>query len=233
MPARRVAAARRSGLAAGLAGLVALCALGASAPPPASDILWRIVSECLDPTVADYCSYCGWPIEGECRGATTCEATTLVWAESPEHVAIRDIKMCGCPASFVHGLALPRARVTGVEDPRRPETIWPFAWAAARARIADEREIGLAVNPSDARTQHHLHVHLVRLTAGARERLATAATARVDALERVWEVAARRAASAGLGRYGVLVVREESGPGYLVAVGPQGPEGLFTVSSCR
>ena len=86
-----------------------------------------------------------------------------MWAKTKEFVAIRDLKMCGCPPGFVAGLALPRARVTGIEDPRRPEGIWPFAWQVARTRIPDERQIALAINPKDARSENQMHVHMLRL----------------------------------------------------------------------
>jgi len=86
------------------------------------DTLWNIVSMCMDTGTADYCTTCIAPrAEAGCN--RPCENTTQVWGESPQFVVIRDRKMCGCPEGFVHGLALPRNRVTGVEDPGRPEGI--------------------------------------------------------------------------------------------------------------
>ena len=78
------------------------------------DALREIVSECLDTTALQYCRVCPWPrADQSCPGHADCRDTTQVWAESDNYVAIRDIKMCGCPEGFVHGLALPRARITG------------------------------------------------------------------------------------------------------------------------
>jgi hypothetical protein len=70
-----------------------------------------IISECLDPSAPSYCSKCPTPIQGAC-GVTSCMDSLEVWGETPEFVAIRDRKMCGCPPGFVHGLAIPRTRVT-------------------------------------------------------------------------------------------------------------------------
>ena len=141
--------------------------------------------------------------------------------------------MCGCPAGFVHGLALPRQRVTGVEDPRRPPGIWSFAWEAARSRIAEQQDIALVVNPPDLRTQDQLHVHLVRLAPGARRGLAATSPARTTSLAEVWAIADRSAAAAGAASYGVLVAREDRGPGFIVAVDAASPEYRFTVAECR
>src|SRR5262249_32587725 len=144
---------------------------------------------------------------------------------------IRDIKMCGCPADFVHGLALPRFKVTGVEDPRRPAGIWAFAWDTARGRIADDRQIALVVNPPTERTQDQLHVHLVRLSPNARGRVASLAPAKAERLDQVWEVASQRAA--GGKDYGVLVARDEIGGGFLVLTDSRSPEFQFTEAVCR
>ena len=198
------------------------------------DILWRIVSRCLDATVPGYCTTCASPIEGACGDARGCKATVDVWAKTADYVAIRDVKMCGCPAGFVHGLALPRARITGVEDPRHPAGIWPFAWQTARSRIADEQQIALVVNPPGLeRTQDQLHVHLVRLTPGARARLAGDSPARVPHLDLVWDVAARHAAAKGLASYGVLVVRDDASTDFLVLTQRRSPELQFTAATCR
>ena len=107
------------------------------------DLLWQIVSQCVDASRPDYCATCRSPVVGACP-AEGCRRTTEVWAQTADYVAIRDIKMGGCEKpGFVHGLALPRFRVTGVEDRARPPGIWAFAWTVARARIGDEREIAL------------------------------------------------------------------------------------------
>ncbi len=215
--------------------LAALSLLAASTSHAAAsrDTLWRIVSECLEPAAPAYCSRCPWPIEGACGGEGGCLRSTEVWAESRDYVAIRDIKMCGCPAGFVHGLALPRGRVSGVEDAHRPAGLWAFAWQAARSRIMDEEEIALVVNPARLRTQDQLHVHLVRLARDARPRLAARAPAKTPALDDVWTVAARQAAAAGLVDYGVLVARAEGGGGFAVLVEAASPEYQYTVATCR
>jgi CDP-diacylglycerol pyrophosphatase len=198
------------------------------------DILWRIVSQCLDATTPGYCTTCASPIEGTCGGARGCKATVDVWAQTADYVAIRDIKMCGCPTGFVHGLALPRARVTGIEDARRPAGIWPFAWQTAQSRIADEQQIALVVNPPGLeRTQDQLHVHLLRLTPGARARLAANSPARAPHLDALWDVAARHAAAKGLASYGVLVMRDDAANGFLVITQRESPEYQFTATTCR
>jgi len=81
--------------------------------------------------------------------------------DNDRFTALRDIKMCGCPSDFVHGPALPIYRVTGVEDPLRPEGIWQFAWDVAIQRMKPE-SIALVVTPRLHRSQNQLHVHLLR-----------------------------------------------------------------------
>ena len=129
--------------------------------PDGSSALWSIVSTCVDRSAADFCACPAFVLS--CCGDRATARADVVWAKTKEFVAIRDLKMCGCPPGFVAGLAMPRARVTGIEDPRRPEGIWPFAWQVARTRIGDERQIGLAINPKDARSENQMHVHLLRL----------------------------------------------------------------------
>lgn len=209
--------------------LLAACASGT----PRKDVLWRIVSECLDPGRPDYCARCLAPIEDSCGTARDCRGSAQIWAETPEYVAIRDIKMCGCPLGFVHGLALPRTRVTGIEDLRRPAGIWTFAWETAQRRIPDEGEIALAVNPPGQRTQDQLHVHLVRLAPGARARIDGRMMATAATLDQVWAAAARTAAAAALDEYGVLVTRDDTGREFQIAVTAGSPEGLFTLGTCR
>ncbi len=217
------------------AAVVALCLLDASVAPAAAsrDVLWHIVSECLGPEAPAYCSRCARPLADTCGAAGACRETTEIWAKTRDYVAIRDIKMCGCPAGFVHGLAMPRDRVSGVEDARRPAGLWAFAWEAAIARIAEEREIALVVNPARLRTQDQLHVHLVRLSPEARPRLAARSPARTRTLDNVWSVAAAKAAAAGLADYGVLVARDVDRPGFLVLVESESPEYGFTSATCR
>ena len=195
------------------------------------DVLWQIVSQCVDPSRADYCATCRSPVVGACR-EDACRRTTEVWAQTADYVAIRDIKMCGCQTpGFVHGLALPRFRVTGVEDRARPPGIWAFAWGVARTRIDDEREIALVVNPPGLhRAQDQLHVHLVRFAPGARARVAAIAPARTARLDDVWDVAARHAGARM--EYGVLVARDDQDSGFIVATDPRSLEDQFTTAVC-
>src|SRR5918996_39827 len=117
---------------------LAIWSRGGVAGQPSRDILHRIVAHCLDSSATDYCIRCPAPLRGQCLLNDDCRRTTEVWAQTDEYVVIRDIKMCGCPADFVHGLAMSRALVSGVEDPKRPAGIWPFAWAVALQRIPEE-----------------------------------------------------------------------------------------------
>jgi CDP-diacylglycerol pyrophosphatase len=214
--------------------LAAVTSLTASAcTAPSRGGLWQTVDTCLDPGIADYCGRCATPLaDAPCAQGRGCAGTTEVWGETREYVAIRDSKMCGCPAEFVHGLAIPRSRVTGVEDPARPDGIWEFAWDVGRQRIGDEALLALAVNPKRRRSQDQLHVHIVRLLPDARSRLAGLAVARVHRLAEVWRAAAESAASAGVKDYGVLVVRSPEG-GFLVRVEGGSPEKMYTRSRCR
>ena len=191
------------------------------------DILWDTISTCIDTNAKDYCAHCSAPrVEIDCRN---CRDTTQVWAESREFVVIRDRKMCDCPDGFVHGLAIPRNRITGVEDPERPDGIWQFAWDVAVKRL-NENEAALAVNPKRERSQDQLHVHIVRVR---RESLPAAPgrVARVGSLDRVWYAAARKAAELDWKDYGVLVVRGEND--YLVIVDDASPEYKYTRAKCR
>jgi CDP-diacylglycerol pyrophosphatase len=154
-----------------------------------------------------------------------------VWAQSEEYVAIRDLKMCGCPGGFVHGLAMPRYPVGGPEDPRRPEGLWRFGWDVARTRIREERDIALLVNPPQLRTQDQLHIHIVRLLPAARARLDALEPVAIERLEEVWVVAARHAAGRGLTAYGVIVVLSLD-RGWLVAADSGATETAFTAARC-
>jgi CDP-diacylglycerol pyrophosphatase len=195
------------------------------------DTLHRIVAACLDTGDPRYCARCSFPQAGTCALDYPCARTTQVWALNEEYVAIRDLKMCGCEAGFVHGLALPRFTVLGAEDPRRPNGIWRFAWDTARARIPEDSEIALAVNPPDLRTQDQLHVHLVRLLPDARHRVNALRPTRVERLEDVWAAATGDAASRRLTSYGVIVVRGSEG-GWMVAASDAFLEVSFTRARC-
>lgn len=218
-----------------LAWALALGSLFALAPPASAgnpNALWEIVDRCMDPQAADYCTSCPSPLVGtRCATDRGCRETTEVWAETPEFVAIRDLKMCGCPDDFVHGLAIPRGRISGVEDPHRPEGIWPFAWSQALRRIPDESSIALVVNPAGTRSQDQLHVHLLRLRDDARAAFAAATTVHVPELSTVWSAAARLAETNHLPDYGVLVASDPAG-GFLIVVDDGSPERLFGVERC-
>ena len=212
--------------------LLAGCAL--QAPVHAldrSDILLDIVSNCVDPARANYCSLCRVPRnDAACGEALDCRKSTEVWALTDRYTAIRDIKMCGCPADFVHGLALPTYPVRGVEDPLRPEGIWQFAWDAATRRIEPE-SVALVVNPRLFRSQNQLHVHLLRLAPGARARLEKEVPAYASSLDNIWAIAASAAAAKGLTDYGVLVRQRQPG-GFWVVVTAFSPESAFTQWRC-
>jgi CDP-diacylglycerol pyrophosphatase len=119
-----------------------------------------------------------------------------------------------------------------VEDPRRPDGIWSFAWAAACDRIGDESATALVVNPAGMRDQDQLHVHIVRLQKDARQRFDAARVTVVQKLGEVWGAAGRVAQAAGLADYGVLVARRPEG-GFLVLVDPESPEKDYALARCR
>jgi CDP-diacylglycerol pyrophosphatase len=221
-------------LVLGIIAILATVAACASAPAtaPGRDVLWRIVTECLEPSAPGYCERCAWPVAGACHIERPCEATTELWALTREFVALRDIKMCGCPVGFVHGLALPRFRVTGVDDLRRPRGIWQFAWDVARRTIADDSAIVLVANAPRLRTQDQLHVHIARLRPDARHRLATRPTTRVSRLEDVWDAAGGLADASRFREYGILVVGTSDGA-FLVLADPGDVEREFGESRCR
>lgn len=197
------------------------------------DALLTIVSNCLDIHAPGYCEHCPEPrIESPCARDLDCKATTEVWEETAAYAVIRDRKMCGCAPGFVHGLVIPRARIRGVEDPRRPDDIWGIAWAAARKRIADADAIALVVNPPGSRSQDQLHIHIVRLRSDARGRFDEARSGRVRSLDEVWSAAAKKADAAKLNDYGVLVAHYRGG-GFLVLVDERSPEKIYTQWECK
>jgi CDP-diacylglycerol pyrophosphatase len=204
--------------AAAIVLLVSTASAADAARPRDRNVLWKIVSACLGPEDADYCQRCISPRAGSaCAGKRRCEESSEIWGANDEFVAIRDIKMCACPAGFVHGLAIPRTAVSGVEARQLPQGIWPFAWAAARGKIDDPAAIALVVNSARQRAQDQLHVHLVRLRADARRNL-SGRMAGVPALEDVWSAVNRLAANnPPLDDYSVLVASDLQG-GYLVLI---------------
>lgn len=140
--------------------------------------------------------------------------------------------MCGCPDGFVHGLAIPHAQVSGVEDPKRPSGIWRFAWEVARKRISDDLTIALAVNPAQYRSQDQLHVHIARLKKDARQHFDKLNLTWVGSLEQVWSAAREKAQAQHLDDCGVLVVAHPDG-GYLVLIDQESTEKQYTEATCR
>ena len=211
--------------------LALVLAAGCASAGSSRDALLRIVTDCLDTGAPRYCARCPSPQAGTCDLQYPCTRTTEVWAETAEYVAIRDLKMCGCPDGFVHGLAMPRYPVRGPEDPRRPEGLWRFGWDVARSRIPEGRDIALLVNPAPLRTQDQLHIHLVRLLPGARSGLDALGPVSIERLEDVWPVAEQSAAARGLTSYGVIVVQSLD-RGWLVVADAGVTETAFTVGRC-
>jgi CDP-diacylglycerol pyrophosphatase len=222
----------------------ALCVLGLgctrapSESPPGAGALWAIVSRCIDHAEPRVCT-CPAFARSCCNDRATPDAD-VVWARTREFVAIQDMVMCGCPSGFVAGLALPRTRVTGIEDPRRPEGIWPFAWQVARGRIPDERQIGLAINPEDARSENQMHVHLLRLRPETRAWLDAsdgappggAIVLTLPTLDAVFAAAAARVGDGHMADTGILVARARSGGWRVVLTRRSSPQ-TFTINGCR
>ncbi len=223
---------RSTQLTIGIAWLLGCLFQGPALAIERSDILLDIVSHCVDPAQANYCSVCRAPrSDAACGAALECKKSTEVWALNASYTAIRDIKMCGCPSGFLHGLALPISPVRGVEDPKRPDGIWQFAWDVAASRIETE-SLAMVVNPQFHRSQNQLHVHLLRLSKDGRQLLAKHAPSFVNDLDQVWASAAQSAQAKGLTDYGVLVTQR--GPkDYLVVVTAESPEDAFTEWRCE
>jgi len=195
--------------------------------------LWRIVEHCLDSTAANYCKTCPTPVEGStCAQGASCLGTIQVWNRTPDYVAIRDSKACGCPANFVHGLAMPLKPVSGQAEGGRPDGIWEFAWQTAETRIHDSLQIALIVNPPAWQSQDQLHVHILRLRSNARDRLGAKAV-RLPNLASVWSSAKELAKEASLhDRYGVLVLRGTDG-GYLLVADTAPLESVYAEGRCN
>ena len=197
------------------------------------DALWNTISTCIDMHAPGYCDICQFPrVESACASGRDCGNTTEIWEETEEFFAMRDRKMCGCGADFLHGLIVPLSRVTGVEDPKRPDNIWGFAWTVAKKRIVKEDDIALAVNPPGIRSQDQLHIHIVRLRDNARKDFDDKRSERIEALDNVWKASARRALQAGLKEYGIIVVRHSEG-GFLLVVDEKNTEKAYTLWNCR
>jgi CDP-diacylglycerol pyrophosphatase len=245
-----LAAAWRTAILGGLLAIAAAADAGhavghsASGMPPGT--LWDIISTCVDREgAAADALVCGCePFAGSCCGDRATPNDAVVWAKTAQFVAIRDLKMCGCDPGFIAGLALPRTRVTGIEDPARPEGIWRFAWEVARARIPDDLEIGLVINPIQARSQNQMHVHMLRLKRGARAALDAAQAGGTIAeppgtivvhlanLDAVFAETLAHVGAPQMGNHGVLVARAREG-GFLAAITDWRSPQVLTVNSCR
>lgn len=234
--------ALRTAIALVAASLAGCAAWSAAAHDPGA--LWKIVDQCVNTRSADYCACDAFA--GTCCGSPRMPDSDAVWAETPEFVAIRDIKMCGCPAGFVSGLAMPRTRVTGIEDPRRPDGIWPFAWSVALGKIANAGEIGLVINPRGARTQNEMHVHIERLRPVGRAAIDATPDAaghvhvegappitalELATLDRVFSDAVARVGEAGIGDTGILVAARAGGGYRALLTDGTSPE-VLTESRC-
>lgn len=216
--------------------LATLFAVGLASPSPAAanpSALWEIVSTCVDDETSDFCR-CPAFARSCCEDPSTRD-TAVVWGRTDDYVAIRDMLMCGCPKGFVAGLALPRARVTGIEDPRRPEGIWTFAWRVAHSRIRNESQVGLAINPRDARTQDQMHIHLLRLDEEARAALENPPDGVIAIplpnLDAVFAAAIERVGSERIGDHGILVARRGR-DGWIALVTDRVSPQQFTVNTC-
>jgi CDP-diacylglycerol pyrophosphatase len=213
--------------------LLVLLAIGIAAGSLVhSDTLLHIVQQCVDVRTPNYCGQCRLPQKNAgCLEAPSCRATVEIWDEDKDFVAMRDIKMCGCPDDFVHGLVLPKATITGVEDPNKPDSIWPFSWRTALSRMSAE-DIALVVNPRLRRTQNQLHVHLVRLKPDSRSFVTNNLVGETSDLTTVWYIAQRAADTRQMDDFGVLVFKTDSDK-FGVVIASDSPEGLYTRAVCK
>ena len=197
-----------------------------------SDILLNIATQCINPKTQNYCNQCVSPrIDSSCGNPQDCKNTTEVWSENEQFVSIRDIKMCGCSKDFIHGLTMPRSEVTGIEDIRRQEEIWQFAWETSK-KIIEPDLIALVVNPKSHRSQNQLHVHLVRIDPKVKNKFNAYIFTYVKNLDHVWETAEKLAAKNSLIDYGILVTRATSNQ-FTVLITPNSPESEFTIWKCN
>jgi CDP-diacylglycerol pyrophosphatase len=195
--------------------------------------LQKLVTSCTDLSGEDYCTACPWPrSDSSCERASVCAKSTEIWRENENYIAIRDKKMCSCTQSgFVHGLAIPRAMIKGVESANRPGGIWDFAWKTGLERGIAASNMALVINPANDRSENQLHIHIVRLKDDARNSFPKGKTTATESLAKTWQTATASAASNNLPFYGVLAAQNPAG-GYFVVVSPESPEDLYTVARC-
>jgi hypothetical protein len=233
-----------------LAAFLGLVVAAPRASAANRDALWDII-QCLDAQAP--------PVQASpASPRRVCDAVVFDETRGGDSVVIEDIKMSGCRANasadekdprsyaYVHALALPLARVAGVEQEEgRPGDIWDLAWRTATIYIPDASDIVLTANPKAHRTQDQLHVHMTRLRPGAKDELLHPRPGSrripptyVDALsgpsEPVWTAAERSAdelaallgVPPGLktGAFGVAVVFDEARVRYAVVAVDDSPE---------
>jgi CDP-diacylglycerol pyrophosphatase len=216
-----------------LVGLIVLCSVLSSCSGQNSR-LQRLITSCIDTSGEDYCAACPWPrTDSSCVTAGICTAGTEIWRENGNYIAIRDKKMCSCSrAGFIHGLAIPRALIGGVESSNRPNGIWKFAWETAIDKGINPIDVALAINPNTDRSENQMHIHITRLLPGARTGFRKDYTSRVDRLDQVWHASRENAAKAGLVDYGVLVIQGFDN-GYDVIISEISPEHQYTRYRCN
>ncbi|HZV80689.1 MAG TPA: CDP-diacylglycerol diphosphatase [Geobacteraceae bacterium] len=213
--------------------LLCIMLLGIAGCSSEKNRLQMLVTSCLDVSGETYCNSCQSPrTESGCVADNACTRTTEVWRENMYYVAIRDRKMCGCSdPGFIHGLAIPRAIISGVDAPNRPNGLWSFAWQTALERNIRRSDIALAINPKHDRSENQMHIHITRLRDDARSRITPEMSARVNDLASVWSVAGKIAAAKGLSDYGVLVTAGKDGD-FMVVVDEDSPEDRFMAARC-
>jgi CDP-diacylglycerol pyrophosphatase len=240
---------RKNGWTAGLAALLLWSMAGLGQAQNRRDILWDIVSNCLGKEATAQCRAPRKPpLESQVfpsreEATRYCRGGTDVWAQAEgRYVAFRDIKMCACPdnRNFVHGLAIPFARVPGVEAANRPEGIFKFAWEVGLQRLGGRAgELALAVNPRGLRSQDQLHVHIVRVRPDYMKQIAEhprqiLRTVRLKNLDKVWREAPLPADQVYWFRdFGVLITSDGTDGWILRLTSPAiSPEDEYTVWEC-
>jgi len=132
-----------------------------------ADALWNLISLCVNAPVSKYCE-CPAMIKTCCGDPDTPDAS-VVWSLNDDYLVIRDLRQCGCQKGFITAITMPRMKVTGIEDTKRPEGIWRFSWDAAARVIPESSEIGLTINPQGRRSQNQMHIHIQRIKSETRK----------------------------------------------------------------